>query len=149
MLTEKKGNISQVGQSRGQHDWVHGFPELVKSLITFVILNQISYGKVKKPSYFSAQDCVKVSLRFAVVSQLTSTNRRKNGKFSAIGYTLQLVEVIWKTAANPREAYTVFVQKNMSFFCILPNGIWVSITRVMNDFRYPWCLITGSQSLWT
>ena len=37
-----------VGQSHGQHDWVHGFPELVKSFITFVILSQISCGKVQK-----------------------------------------------------------------------------------------------------
>ena len=42
-------------QSRGQHDGVHGFPEPVKSVITFVILNQISCGKVQKHSYFSAQ----------------------------------------------------------------------------------------------
>ena len=37
---------SQDGQSRGQHDWVHGFPVPVKSFITFVILSQISCGKV-------------------------------------------------------------------------------------------------------
>ena len=40
------------GQSRGQHDWVHRFPEPVKSFITFVILSQISCGKVQKKSYF-------------------------------------------------------------------------------------------------
>ena len=62
----------------------------------------------KTPSYFSAQDCVKVSPRFAVVSQITSTNRRKNGKLSAIGYTLQLVKIIWKTAANPGKSFTQF-----------------------------------------
>ena len=39
----------QGGQSRGQHDWVHGFPEPVKSLITFEILNQMSCGKVQTP----------------------------------------------------------------------------------------------------
>ena len=48
------------------------FPEPVKSFITFVILSQISWGKVEKPSYFSAHDCVRVSPRFAVVSQITS-----------------------------------------------------------------------------
>ena len=64
----------QGGQSRGQRDWVHRFPEPVKWFITFVILSQISCGKVQKTSsYFSAQDCVKVSPRFAVVSQITST----------------------------------------------------------------------------
>ena len=38
----------QGGQSRGPHDWVHGFPESVKSFITFAILSQISCGKVQK-----------------------------------------------------------------------------------------------------
>ena len=60
----------QGGQSCGQHDWVHGFLEPVKSFITFVILSQISCGKVQK----NPQDCVKVSPWFAVVSQITSTN---------------------------------------------------------------------------
>ena len=41
----------QVGQSRGQRDWVHGFPEQVKSFITFVILSQISCGKVQNPPH--------------------------------------------------------------------------------------------------
>ena len=36
----------QGGQSCGQHEWVHGFPEPVKSFITFMILSQISCGKV-------------------------------------------------------------------------------------------------------
>ena len=42
----------QGSQSRGQHDGVHGFPEPVKSFITFVILSQISCGNVQKPSHF-------------------------------------------------------------------------------------------------
>ena len=42
----------QGGQSCGQHDWVHGFLEPVKSIITFVILSQISCGKVQNPSQF-------------------------------------------------------------------------------------------------
>ena len=70
-------NENSVGTNKfkGQHDWIHRFPEPVKSFITFVILSQISCGKVQKnPSYFSAQDCVKVSPGFAVVSQITSNN---------------------------------------------------------------------------
>ena len=64
-----------AGQSRGQPDWVHGFPELVKSFKTFIILSQILSFKVqKKPSYFSAQHCVKVSPPFAEVFKITSTN---------------------------------------------------------------------------
>ena len=60
----------------------------------------------KKPSYFSAQDSVKNSPGFAVVSKITSNNWRRSEKLSAIGYTLQLFEVIWKTAANPGESFT-------------------------------------------
>ena len=49
---------TQDGQSRGQHDCVHGFPQLVKSFITFVILSQISCGKVqKKPHSFCTGLC--------------------------------------------------------------------------------------------
>ena len=43
--------VRQGGQSHGQHDWVHGFPEPVKSFTTFVILSQISCGKVQKHPY--------------------------------------------------------------------------------------------------
>ena len=96
----------QSGQSSGQHDEVHGFPEPVNSFITFVIPSQIPCGKVKTPSYFSAQDCVKVSPGFVVVF--------KNGKFSAIGFTLQLFEVICETAANPGETFTQPCAVNMS-----------------------------------
>ena len=42
----------QGGQSRGQHKWVHGFPEPVKSFITFGVLSQISCGKVQKKLIF-------------------------------------------------------------------------------------------------
>ena len=62
----------QCSQSHGQHDCVHGFPEPVKSFITFVKLSQISCSKVHTLSYFSAQDCIKVSPEFAVVSKVTS-----------------------------------------------------------------------------
>ena len=66
---------SQGGQSCGQLDLVHRFPEPVKLFITFVILSRILRSRVqKKPSYFSAQDCVKVSSEFAVASQITSNN---------------------------------------------------------------------------
>ena len=60
--------LIQGGQSRGQHDWVHGFPKPVKSFITFVLLSQTSCGNVQKKLIFSAQECVKVSPGFAVVS---------------------------------------------------------------------------------
>ena len=51
-LIVRRYDGTQGGQSRGQHDWVHGFPEPVKSFITFVILNQISCGKFKKNLIF-------------------------------------------------------------------------------------------------
>ena len=41
--------IFQGGQSRGQHDRVQGFPQPVKSSITFIILSQISCSKVQPP----------------------------------------------------------------------------------------------------
>ena len=41
----------QGGQSRGQHDGVHRFPETVKSFITFLILSQISCDKVQRPPH--------------------------------------------------------------------------------------------------
>ena len=65
---------SQGGQSHYQHDGVHGFIKPLKSFITFDILSQISCGKMKKKSYFSAQDCIKVSPGFAVVSKIASNN---------------------------------------------------------------------------
>ena len=43
-----RGGGGQGCQPRGQHDGVHGFPEPVKSFITFVILSRISCSKVKK-----------------------------------------------------------------------------------------------------
>ena len=63
---------------------------------------------------------------------------KKNEKFSAIGYTLQLVEVIWKTAANIRETFTQFCAEKYGFFFFrtLPHEIRLSITKVMNDFPY-------------
>ena len=62
---------------------------------------------------------VKISPGFAVVSQITSNNLRKNGKFSAIGYTLELFEVIWKTAANPGKTFTqTCAEKYEGFFAL-------------------------------
>ena len=42
---------NQGGQSRGQHDGVHRFPEPMKSFITFLILSQVSCGKVQIPPH--------------------------------------------------------------------------------------------------
>ena len=48
----------QGGQLRGQHDSVHGVSEPIKSLFTFVILSQISCGKVQKKLIFFLQQTV-------------------------------------------------------------------------------------------
>ena len=47
--------IFQGGQSRGQHDRVQGFPQPVKSSITFIILSQISCSKVQPPPDYLRQ----------------------------------------------------------------------------------------------
>ena len=70
----QKCSIFQGGQSRGQHDWVHGFPEPVKSFTTSVILSQNSCGKVQNPPHNFLHKTVSVSPGFAVVSQVTSNN---------------------------------------------------------------------------
>ena len=85
----------QGGQSRGLPDWIHKHYEPVighhrkeKWFKTFVILSQITCGKVQNPPYiFSAQDYVKVSPGFAAFSRLPRPTEEKNGKFSAIWYT--------------------------------------------------------------
>ena len=57
-------NRHQGGQSRCQHDWVHGFPEPVKSFITFVVLSQISCGKVQTTLMFF---CTRLGQSFSSV----------------------------------------------------------------------------------
>ena len=51
MPPAKKNVKNQGGQSPGQHDWVHRFPELVISFITFEILSQILCSKVQKKTH--------------------------------------------------------------------------------------------------
>ena len=114
--------------------WVHGFPDLVKSFISFVILCQISRRIVQKTLIFF---CRRLYQSFSSVCCIfpdyLDQLKKKNGKFSAIGYTLQLVEVIWKTAANPGEFFTQFyAEKYEGFFALR-----LSITKVMNEFSYP------------
>ena len=98
MYMHARRNIDPVymqdGQSRGQHDWVHGFPQPLKSFITFVILSQISCDKVQPPHIFLHKNVSKFLLGLLKFPRLPRPTEEKNGKFSAIGYTLQLVEVI-------------------------------------------------------
>ena len=97
---------TQGGQSRGQHDWVHGFPEPVKSFITIVILSQISCGKVHKPPrIFLHKNVSKLTWVCCSFPDYLEQLKKKTEN-SAIGYTLQLFKIIWKTAANPGETYT-------------------------------------------
>ena len=79
-------SVYQGVHSRGQHDWVYGFPEQVKLFITFVILSHISSGKEKTTSYFSTQDCVKVSpglLYFPRLPQTTEENTENSPRLGA------------------------------------------------------------------
>ena len=134
--------VSQGGQPRGQHDWVHRFPEAVKSLITFVILSQISCGKVQKkpPHIFCTRLCQSFSSICCSFPDYLD-QLKKNRKFSTIGYTLQLVKVIWKTAANPGETFTQFCAEKYEAGgggggCTSSHEIRHSITKVMNNFPY-------------
>ena len=55
-------------------------------------------------------------------------------------FFLQLSEVICETTANPKETMTQScAEKYEGFFCTLPHEVWISITKVMNDF-------TGSEN---
>ena len=115
----------QGGRSRGQHDLVHGFPEPVKSFITFVILSQILCGKVQKKPHKRLRQSLhktasKLSFGLLQFPRLPRpTEEKKNGKFSAIGYTLQLVKVIWKTAVNPGQTFTQFCEEKYEDFFAL------------------------------
>ena len=82
-------DVFQGGQSRGQHDWVHGFPQPVKLFITFVILSQILCGKVqKKPYIFLHKTVSKFFLGLLYFPGLPRTTEEKKRKISAIGYIL-------------------------------------------------------------
>ena len=55
--------------------WVHRFPEPEKIVHDFRnTKSKFMLLSAKTSSYFSAQECVKVSAGFAVVSQITSNN---------------------------------------------------------------------------
>ena len=57
-------HTNQGGQSCGQQDWVHRFPEPVISFINLLILNQISCGKVRKTHIFF---CIRLCQSFSWV----------------------------------------------------------------------------------
>ena len=71
------GGRGPVGQSRGQHDGVHGFSEPVKSFITFVILSRISCGKVKKIPYLFLHKTVSKFFRDFVHTSVVRGNLQK------------------------------------------------------------------------
>ena len=128
----------QGGQSHGQHDWDQGYTEPAKSFITFIILDQISCRKVQKPPHIF---CTRLSQKFSWVccsfQDYLKQLRKKNGKFSAIGFTLQLFKVIWKLAMNPEETITLSCAEKYEGVCTLPHEIWLRITKVMYDFSLP------------
>ena len=98
----------QGGQSHGQHDEVHKFPEPVKLFRSFVILlSRISCGKEQKKAliFFCTRLCQSFSWVCCSFPDYLEQLKKKK-KFSAIGYTLQLFKEIWKTAANTGETFT-------------------------------------------
>ena len=127
----------QGGQSHGQHDWVHGFPEPVKSFITFVIPSQISYGKVQKKTliFFCTRHCqsfswVCCSFPDYLDQQMKKRKIHRNWVHTSVGRSNL------ENCSKPRRNFYSFVQKNMRGVCTLPHEIRLSITKVMNDFPY-------------
>ena len=127
----------QGGQSRGQHDLVHVFPEPVKSFITFVILSQISCGKVQPPLIFF---CTRLCQSFSSISCSFPDyldQLKKKRKILRDWVHTSVGRSIHENCSKPRRNfYTFLVQKNVSFFCTLQHEIRLSITKVMNDFPY-------------
>ena len=102
------------GQSRGQHDWVHGCPEPVKSFLTFVILSQISCSKVQnKPSYFSAQVCVKVFPWVCCSFPDYVEQLKKERKNLRDRVHTSVVRINLKNCSKPKKTLRNLVQKNM------------------------------------
>ena len=131
--------LLQGGQSRSQHDWVHGFPEPVKSFITFLILSQISRGKVQKPLIFF---CTKLCHSFSSVccSFPDNLDQLKNKlKILSDWVHTSVGRSYLKNCSEPRRNfYTVLCKKYEGFFCTLPHeirlstrGIWKVLSMVL------------------
>ena len=138
-------HVTQGSQSHGQHDGVHGFPEPVKLFINFIILSQISCGKVQKnPSYFF---CTRLCQSFSWVCCSFQDYLKQLLKKRKILHDWVHTSVVWGNLENcsvhRRNFYTGMCRKIWGFFCTLPHEIRLSITKVMNDFPYLWCPITG------
>ena len=74
------------GQPHGQHDWVHGFPEPVKSFITFIILSQILCDKMqKKNSNFLHKTVSKFLLGLLLFTRLPRPTEEKNKNSLRLG----------------------------------------------------------------
>ena len=97
----------QGGQSRGQHDGIHEFPEPLKSLITFVILSQMSYGKVQKALiFFCTRLCESFSWVCCSFQDYPKQLKKKTENSTRLGSHFSCLEVIWKTASKPKETFT-------------------------------------------
>ena len=116
--------------------------------ITFVILSHILCGKVQKTRIsFSAQDCVKVSPEFVVVSQIISNNWRKKRKIlrDMVHTSVGRGNLINCREPRKKNFYTVLCRKYEGVSALYRMKFdLVRITKVMNDYPYLWCPITGS-----
>ena len=100
-----------------------GFTDFLNQFIAFVILVKFHAVKLKTLMLFFTRLCQSFSLICCSFPDILE-QLKKNAKFSAIGYTLQLVEEIWETAVNTGETFTQSCAKKYEgFFCTLPHEI--------------------------
>ena len=126
----------QCCQSRDQHNWVNGFPEPVKSFITFVILSQISCGKVQNPPHIFLHKTVSKFSSIYCCFQDYLDKLKKKRKILRDWVHTSVGRSIRENCSEPRTILQIFVQKNMRVFFSLSHEIRLSITKVMNDYPY-------------
>ena len=103
-----------------KHDWVHGFPEPVKSFITFEILGQISCGKVQTKLIFF---CIRPSQSFSLVCCCFPDyleQLKKKRKILRDWVHTSVVRGNLENCCEPMQEKHLhsLVQKNMSFFAL-------------------------------
>ena len=112
------------GQSCGQHDWVHGFPEPVKSFITFIILSQISCRKVQKKTilFFCSRLCQSFSL---VCCSFPDYHEQlmKNRKILRDWVHTLVVRGNLENCSKPSRIFTRSCAEKYEFFCTLLHKI--------------------------
>ena len=109
----------QGGQSHGQHDWVHRFPEPVKSFITFVIPSQISCSKVqKKIIIFCTRLCQSFSLVCCSFPDYLDQLREKRKILRHWAHT-SVGQSNLENCSEPRRNFTQFCAEKYEVFFTL------------------------------